>query len=351
MVGCPAVPVLADALLKGYVRDSLAAWKAMYESLTMDERGLDDMKKYSYVANDNHGESLSRTLEYMLADWAAAQAGKAILKDRANNDELRTGVEYLDQRSHGYPQLFDQRVGFMRGKNADGSFDGLEGFNPAHQTRAFTEGNAWQYLWLVPHDVDGLTQMLGGREVAVKRLDSLFVADSQLNEDAQPDISGLIGQYAHGNEPSHHIAYMYALMGQPRKTAHLVRQIQRELYSDQPAGLCGNEDVGQMSAWYILSALGFYQVEPCGGRYVMGSPLVKEAKLHVGEGKTFTIHVHDASEKAIYLKRVLLNGQPLPACDAFSACREKLPKGYSAPFILRHEDIMKGGTLDVYMTK
>ncbi len=351
MVGCPAVPILADALLKGYVKDSLEAMKAMTSSLLMDERGLDDMKRYGYVCNDHHGESLSRTLEYMLADWSAAQAGKAVLKNNPDNQELQQAVDFLDRRSHGYPQLYDRRVNFMRGKNADGSFDGIEDFNPQHQTRAFTEGNAWQYLWLVPQDVDGLVQMLGGREQAVKRLDSLFIADSQLNEDAQPDISGLIGQYAHGNEPSHHIVYLYALMGQPRKTAALVRRIQRELYTDQPAGLCGNEDVGQMSAWYILSALGFYQVEPCGGRYVMGSPLVQDATLQVGAGKTFEIHVHGASEKAIYIKRVLLNGQPLPACTTFKACTERLPKGYTAPFILRHEDIMRGGTLDVFMTK
>ena len=351
MVGCPAVPILADALLKGYVKDSLEAMKAMTSSLLMDERGLDDMKRYGYVCNDHHGESLSRTLEYMLADWSAAQAGKAVLKNNPDNQELQQAVDFLDRRSHGYPQLYDRRLNFMRGKNADGSFDGIEDFNPQHQTRAFTEGNAWQYLWLVPQDVDGLVQMLGGREQAVKRLDSLFIADSQLNEDAQPDISGLIGQYAHGNEPSHHIVYLYALMGQPRKTAALVRQIQRELYTDQPAGLCGNEDVGQMSAWYILSALGFYQVEPCGGRYVMGSPLVQDASLQVGAGKTFEIHVHGTSEKAIYIKRVLLNGQPLPAFTAFKACTERLPKGYTAPFILRHEDIMRGGTLDVFMTK
>ena len=351
MVGCPAVPILADLLLKGFVADSLAAWDAMYKSLNMDERGLDDMKRYGYVTNDHQGESVSRTLEYMLADWAAVQAGKAILKSHADNEEVRKGTEYLDKRSHGYPMLYDKRVNFFRGKNSDGSFESLEGFNPNHQTRPFTEGNPWQYLWLVPHDVEGLMQMLGGREIAVKRLDSLFIADSQLNENAQPDITGLIGQYAHGNEPSHHVAYMYALMGQPRKTAKIVHQIQRELYTDQPAGLCGNEDVGQMSGWYILSALGFYQVEPCGGRYVLGSPLVKEATIHVGGGKTFTIRTHDLSEKAFYIKRVLLNGQPLPACTAFSSCTEKLPKGYSAPFILRHEDIVQGGTLDIFMSK
>lgn len=346
MVGCPAVPILADALLKGYVADSLDAMEAIISSLLMDERGLDDMKKYGYVANDHHGESLSRTLEYMLADWSAAEAGKAVLKAYPDNEQLRQAVEYLDKRSHGYPQLYDKRVGFMRGKNSDGSLESLEGFNPNHQTRPFTEGNPWQYLWLVPHDVEGLMQMLGGREIALQRLDSLFMADSQLNENAQPDISGLIGQYAHGNEPSHHIAYLYALMGQPRKTAKIVKQIQRELYTDQPAGLCGNEDVGQMSAWYILSALGFYQVEPCGGRYVLGSPLVKEATLKVGDGKTFTIRTIGLSDKAINIKRAVLNGKPIQ--------RQPLAKprrGEEGALILNHADIMRGGTLEIYMTK
>jgi len=345
MVGCPAVPILADALLKGYVKDSLEAVKAMTASLLMDERGLDDMKRYGYVANDHHGEGISRTLEYMLADWAAVQAGKAYLKNH-KDEELSKVIDFLDRRCHSYPQLYDKRVGFFRGKNSDGTFEGLEGFNPNHQTRPFTEGNAWQYLWLVPHDVEGLTKLLGGRDIAVRRLDSLFVADSQLNDEAQPDISGLIGQYAHGNEPSHHIVYMYALMGQPRKTAKLVHQIQRELYTDQPAGLCGNEDVGQMSAWYILSALGFYQVEPCGGRYVLGSPLVKEATLQVGGGKTFTIRTHGLSEKAFYVKRALLNGKPLQRQTLSNPRR-----GEEGALILNHEDIMRGGTLDIYMTK
>ena len=338
MVGCPAVPILADLLLKGFVKDSLAAMKAMTSSLLMDERGLDDMKKYGYVCNDHHGGSLSMSLEYMLADWAAAQAGKAFLD--AQKDEfgglpadIRQTVDYLSQRASGYKNLYDPRVGFLRSRNSKGDFNPIDGFNPAHQTSDYTEGNPWQYLWLVPHDVEGLMAMLGGREMALKRLDDLFAADSKLNADANPDITGLIGQYAHGNEPSHHTAYLYALMGEPRKTAKIVHQIQRELYTDQPAGLCGNEDVGQMSAWYILSALGFYQVEPCGGRYVLGSPLVKEATLHVGNGKTFTIRTHGLSDKAFYIKKAILNGKPM-----------------KSPLILNHQDIVCGGTLDIYMT-
>ena len=338
MVGCPAVPILADLLLKGYVRDTTLAWQAIESSLLMDERGLDDMKKLGYVANDHHGGSLSMSLEYMLADWAAAQAGRAILAAKGTSlgglpAEVARTVSYLEERSHGYKKLYDTRVGFLRSRDNHGEFNSIENFNPAHQTNDYTEGNPWQYLWLVPHDVDGLAELLGGREQAIKRLDNLFAADSQLNAEANPDITGLIGQYAHGNEPSHHTAYLYALMGQPRKTAKLIHQIQRELYTDLPAGLCGNEDVGQMSAWYILSALGFYQVEPCGGRYVLGSPLVKEATLHVGGNRTFTIRTHQLSEKAIYIKRALLNGQPI------------------SDSILHHADIMRGGTLDLYMSK
>ena len=333
MVGCPAVPILSDLLLKGFVRDTLAAWNAMYRSLNMDERGLDDMKRLGYVANDRHGGSLSMSLEYMLADWAAAQSGRAILAAKGDNENVRKGTEYLEQRARGYVKLYDERVGYLRSRNSKGEFNGIENFNPAYQTNDYTEGNPWQYLWLVPHDVEGLMTMLGGRQKAVQRLDALFTADSKLNDDANPDITGLIGQYAHGNEPSHHTAYLFALMGEPRKTAKIIKQIQRELYTDQPAGLCGNEDVGQMSAWYILSALGFYQVEPCGGRYVFGSPLVSEATLHVGNGKTFTIRTHGASDKAIYIKKVLLNGTPV------------------TDGILRHEDIVRGGTLDFYMTK
>ncbi len=351
MVGCPAVPILADLLLKGFVSDSLAAWKAMSSSLLMDERGLDDMKRLGYVANDHHGGSLSMTLEYMLADWSAAQAGKAILNAQSgalggSPAEMQRAIDYLEKRAHSYTNLYDTRVGFLRSKNSQGEFNPIDDFNPAYQTKDYTEGNPWQYLWLVPHDVEGLMKMLGGREKALQRLDDLFAADSQLNDDANPDITGLIGQYAHGNEPSHHTAYLYALMGQPRKTANIVHQIQRELYTDLPAGLCGNEDVGQMSAWYILSALGFYQVEPCGGRYVLGTPLVKEATLHVGNGKTFTIRTHDLSDKAFYIKRALLNGQPLQ--------RQPLDKprhGEEGALILTHEDIVRGGTLDIYMTK
>ena len=184
----------------------------------------------------------------------------------------------------------------------------------------------------MPHDVKGLVQLMGGEKAFEARLDSLFTADSDLGEHANPDISGLIGQYAHGNEPSHHTLYLYNYVGQPWKTARRVRQVMTELYTDQPAGLCGNEDVGQMSAWYILSALVFYQVAPCGGVYVIGSPIVEEATLAVGADKTFIIRTHGNSDKNIYVKEVHLNGRPLTTS------------------YINYRDIVAGGTLDFYMT-
>lgn len=331
MVGCPAVPILADLLMKGYVQDTLLAWTAIKNSLMMDERGLNDMKLLGYVANDHHSGSLSMSLEYMLADWSAAQVAQTIIAAGVGDDQLHNSADYFQRRASGFTKLYDKRVGFLRSRNSSGDFPAVKDFNPAFQTRDYTEGNPWQYLWLVPHDVDGLSQMLGGRQRTLLRLDSLFTADSGLNSDANPDITGLIGQYAHGNEPSHHIAYLYTMLNQPERTAQLVRRIMRELYTDQPAGLCGNEDVGQMSAWYILSALGFYQVQPCGGKYVIGSPLVKEAKVNVGNGRTLTIRAHNNSSKHFRVHRVKFNGRTIK------------------DFTLNHSEIMQGGTIDFYM--
>ena len=172
----------------------------------------------------------------------------------------------------------------------------------------YTEGNAWQYTWLVPHDIEGLMECFGGRERFVGKLDSLFLAEGDMGAHASPDISGLIGQYAHGNEPSHHITYIYTMIGQPWKCAEKVRRILGELYHDRPEGLCGNEDVGQMSAWYVLSALGMYQTEPAGGRYFFGSPAVDGATLRVRGGE-FRITAADNSPENIYIQRITLNGE------------------------------------------
>lgn len=325
MVGCPGVPVLADMCLKGVEGfDYKDAFKAMKASLLMDNRSLDKMKKYGWVTWDTgDGEAVAKSLEYYLADWSAAQVAGMV-------GEKEDSV-YFYNRSMNYKRMFDPVRQCMRALSTEGKFRDEPNFNPGHQTKDYTEGNPWQYTWLVPHDVHGLVSCFPSEKAFINRLDSLFLADGDLGENANPDISGLIGQYAHGNEPSHHTLYLYNFVGQPWKTAEKVRQVMRELYTDEPAGLCGNEDVGQMSAWYILSALGFYQVAPCGGVYVIGSPVVEEATLNIGEGKTFTIRTHGNSDKNIYVKEVRLNGKPYP---------------YS---YIRHADIMAGGTLDFYM--
>lgn len=339
MVGEPAVPVLADMILKGQTADvdQEEAYKAIAASMLptvygdrryrLPLRGKDDLAALGYLPYDGpEGETVAKNLEYYLASWSAAQvAGKLGHKE----DSIR-----FHELSMNYKKLYDPRVRVMRALDKKGQLRPLPAdFKPGHQTRDYTEGNPWQYSFLVPHDVNGLVQLMGGPVAFEQHLDSLFTADSDLGDHANPDISGLIGQYAHGNEPSHHILYMYNYIGKPRKTQKLVRQVMDELYTDQPAGLCGNEDVGQMSAWYIMSALGLYQVEPCGGVYQLGSPIVEEATIPLPEGKSFVIRTHGGSDKAIYVKKYVLNGKTL--------------KGTT----ITHDQIMAGGTLDVYMTK
>ncbi|MDR2891435.1 MAG: GH92 family glycosyl hydrolase [Alistipes sp.] len=325
MVGNPAIPVVADAILKGFTGfDREAAYEAMKTSAMLDERGLDHYKKYGYIPFDLYGESVATTLEYALADWALGQV--AMMEGR-NED-----YDYFDARSRAYRHFFDPGTGFLRGRAADGGWrTPFDPFASTHRADDYTEGNAWQYTWLVPHDVEGLAAAFGGMEPFHAKLDSLFVARGDMGAQASPDISGLIGQYAHGNEPSHHITYFYTMTGQPHKTARLVRRVLSELYNDAPDGLSGNEDVGQMSAWYVLSALGFYQVEPAGGRYFFGSPAVDAAELEVGEGKIFTIEAMDNSADNIYIQRVVLNGRE-----------------HDKPYIT-HADISAGGEMILEM--
>ncbi len=304
MVGNPAIPVVADAILKGYGGfDKALAYEAMKTSAMLDERGLAYYKKYGYIPCDKYNESVATCLEYALADWALAQVAK---------ETGKTGdYEYFDNRSKAYRYYFDPVTQFLRGKTSDGTW--REPFNPFHSSHRFddyTEGNGWQYTWLVPHDVEGLAAEFGSMEAFHAKLDELFTVEGDMGEEASPDISGLIGQYAHGNEPSHHVLYLYTMTGQPWKTARLVRQVLTELYHDQPDGLSGNEDVGQMSSWYILSALGFYQAEPAGGRYWFGSPVVDEAAVNVGNGKTFSIKALNNSAENKYIQSVALNGKP-----------------------------------------
>lgn len=260
MVGNPGVPVVADAILKGIGGfDKELAYQAIKESSMLPERGMEYRIKYGYIPVDLKPEAIAYDMEYALADWSVAQAALHLGK--------QDDYTYFMKRSQSYKNYFDPETGFMRGKMLDGSF--RTPFNPyssSHRNDDYCEGNAWQYTWLVPHDIEGLIKCFGNKNAFLEKLDSLFIAAGDFGESSSPDISGLIGQYAHGNEPSHHIAYFYTLAGQPWKTAERIEEILRTMYNNRPDGICGNEDAGQMSAWYVLSSMGFYQVEPAGGK-------------------------------------------------------------------------------------
>ena len=326
MVGNPGVIVLADMVLKGYVDDKEAAFRAMKASAMLDERGMDLLKKYGYLPYDLDPtyQTVAKGLEYGIADWCVAQVAKQLGK--------KADYKYFLERSMLYKKHFDPKTGCVRGLSSDGKF--REPFNPfksVHIQDDYTEGNAWHYTWLVPHDVHGLVKCFGSEQRFVQKLDSLFIVSGDMGAEASPDISGLIGQYAHGNEPSHHILYMYNYVGQPWKGAKLQRQTMNELYFNDYDGLSGNEDVGQMSAWYILSSMGLYQVEPAGGKYIIGSPLFKGASINVGGGKTFTVRALDNSAENIYVQSARLNGKP-----------------YTRSYIM-FQDIVRGGTLELQM--
>lgn len=326
MVGNPGIPVLADLLLKGYVDDKEAAYEAMKQSALKDDRGLGLLKKYGYLPYDKDPEmeTVAKGLEYALADACVAKVARMLGK--------KYDAKYFEQRSKSYQKYFDPQTGFMRGIGTDGKF--REPFNPfstVHRQDDYTEGNAWQYTWLVPHDVHGLVKLFGGEKEFLTKFDSLFVVQGDLGSDASPDISGLIGQYAHGNEPSHHVLYMYNYVGQPWKAARLLRQTMSEMYRDDYDGLSGNEDVGQMSAWYVLSAMGLYQVEPAGGKFIIGSPIVDEAKIRLDDNKFFTVVCKNNSKENIYVQSAKLNGKP-----------------YSKSYIM-YDDMMKGGVLELTM--
>ena len=325
MVGNPAIPVVADAMLKGFGGfDKNLAYEAMRQSAMLDERGLKEYREHGYIPYEQGHENVSRTLEYGIADWALAQAAKQMGKAE--------DYSYFMKRSKGYRLLFDKRVGFVRGKSQDGT-TWRTPFNPftsTHEQDDFTEGNAWQYTWLVPHDVEGLVETFGGKRNFLHKFDSLFIVNGDLGADAPPDISGLIGQYAHGNEPSHHILYLYTMLGQPWKTADLVRKVLNEQYFDDYDGLSGNEDAGQMSAWYLLSSMGFYQVEPAGGRYVFGYPNFDEMSVSMGQN-TLRIVVKNAGGNNHYIQRITLNGKPVKK------------------YWIDHKELTTGGTLEYTM--
>lgn len=325
MVGDPGIPVVADAIVKGIGGfDRERAFEAIKQTAANPERGKDLRHTYGYIPCNLFNEAVAYDMEYALADGAAANAAKAL--DRLED------YEYFTRMSHSYRTYFDPAIGFIRGVDDKGEF--RTPFNPyyaSHRADDYCEGNAWQYTWLVPHDMAEYAAMFGSREACIARLDSLFLAPSTIAGDPSPDISGMIGQFAHGNEPSHHILYLYAMLGESHKTAKRVREVMKTQYHAAPDGLSGNEDMGQMSAWYILSALGLYEVEPASGRYWFGSPIIDRAELTV-EGGTFSIKVINNSAENIYIKSAELNGQP-----------------YILPYI-NHSDIAIGGTLTLVMS-
>ena len=268
MIGYHSIPVITDAYFKGLTDiPGEQIFDAFKKSAMADEEGLSEFREYGYIPADLENQSVSKNLEYAYDDWCIAKLAESLGKTEE--------AEYFSKRAQSYKKVFDSETKFMRGKFADGSW--RKNFSPkysSHEIHDYTEGNAWQYTWFVPHDVNGLIELMGGREKFTAKLDSLFTIDSIIEgEKASADISGLIGQYAHGNEPGHHTPYLFNFSGAAWKTQFYVRKIMNELYSAKPDGLCGNEDCGQMSAWYVFSALGFYPVNPADGKYYFGSPM------------------------------------------------------------------------------
>jgi predicted alpha-1,2-mannosidase len=332
MIGNHAVPIIADAYLKGIRNyDTAKAYEAVYKSLTVEHKNSEWgwYTKYGYLPSDlKKIEAVSTTLENGIDDWSAAQMAKAMNKQH--------DAKIFTARSMYYKNLFDPSTMLMRGKKSDGSW--VKPFDPlkiSHGSSAggdYTEGNAWHYSWHVMQDIPGLIKLMGGNKKFVSKLDSLFTMDSRVYGDgATVDVSGLIGQYAQGNEPSHHVAYLYALAGASQKTREKVSTIINTLYSNKPDGLSGNDDCGQMSAWYVFSAMGFYPVNPASGEYVIGVPAFKRTVLHLGN-KNLTISAPDLTANDQNVSKFELNG-----------------KAYTSPY-LSHQDLMKGGKLNFIMT-
>ena len=326
MVGNPGAIVLADLTMKGFVEDKELALEALKATQMKDIRSLGLLKEHGYIPwnLEPENETVAKALEYCAADDGVAKVAKLLGK--------KDDYEYFFNRSRSYKKYYDPETRFLRAVGTDGKF--RLPFNPffaEHRTNDYTEGNAWQYTFLVPHDVKGLIKLFGSDKAFMSKLDSLFFVEGWAGDNASPDMSGMTGQYAHGNEPSHHVIYMYNYAGRPDKAAPLLRKMLNEMYLDQPDGLSGNEDVGQMSAWYILSSVGLYQVDPVGGRFVIGSPLFDKATVNVGRGKTFTVVAKNNSDKNIYVQSARLNGKTL--------------KNSYVDF----NDILHGGTLELVM--
>ena len=307
MTGYHSIPVIVDAYMKGIKGfDAEKAFEAMKATMMQDERGLNFYKKYGYIPYNLLDESVTITLEYAYDDWCVAQMAKALGKT--------ADYEFFSKRSKAYEYLFDAKSGFMRGKSEDGK-SWNEPFDPKHSNHRehtdYTEGNAWQHSWFVPHNVDNFISLHGGNDIFTKRLEQLFTESSEITgNNVSADISGLIGQYAHGNEPSHHIAYMFNHAKQPWRTQYWVRHILDTQYNTTANGLSGNEDCGQMSAWYVFSSMGLYPMNPASGEYEIGSPIFEKSTLNLPNGKTFVIEAENVSKQNFYIQSATLNGKP-----------------------------------------
>ena len=333
MIGNHAVPPIVDAFLKGFRGfDAERAYQAVKSSLTVNHKNSDwnTYDKYGYYPYDIITvESVSRTLESSYDDYCAAQFAKALGKTE--------DYDFFMKRAGYYKNLFDPDTKLMRPKDSKGLWKTpFNTFVLSHASTSggdYTEGNAWQYTWHVQHDVNGLIGLMGDPDYFTAKLDTLFLLESKTEGSGfVSDVTGLIGQYAHGNEPSHHVAYLYALAGKPWKTAELINQIFKTQYQDKVDGLCGNDDCGQMSAWYIFSALGFYPVNPCGGEYVLGTPQIPKATIKLDNGKRFIIETENYSKENIYVQSVELNGK------------------YYEKNTITHQDIINGGILKFVLT-
>ncbi len=325
MIGYHSIPVIADAYFKG-IRgyDVEKVYEAMKTSAMQDEFGVKELKQYGYIPYDKYNKSVSTSLEYCYDDWCIAQIAKDLKKDE--------DYKYFMKRAAIYKTYFDKEYKLMNGFSSKGKF--RRPFDPFYSSYGecdWVEGNSWQYSFFAPHDVEGLIALYGNKNTFAEALDKLFSMPTNMSgHDVPIDITGLIGQYAHGNEPSHHVAYLYNYAGQPHKTQERVHEIMTTLYTAQPDGLCGNEDCGQMSAWYVYSAMGFYPVNPAGGIYVFGKPMLDKTELKIG-ANTFSIEAHNLSKENIYIQSIKLNG-------------EKYNKLY-----ITHQDIIKGGKLEFEM--
>jgi predicted alpha-1,2-mannosidase len=323
MIGYHSIPVITDAIMKNIGDFDIAkAYEAMKKSSMSNLGGLEFYRSLKYIPSDKENESVSKTLEYCYDDWCIAQVAKKLGK--------KEEYEYYSERSKYYKNVFDKKIGFMHGKLLNGKW--AEPFDPKfskHQNDYFTEGNGWQWTWFVPQDVKGLSALFGGDEEFIGKLDQLFTESSEIKgEAASIDISGMIGQYAHGNEPSHSTVYLYEVLNKDSwKTQKLVNQILTTLYSTKPEGLSGNEDCGQMSAWYVFGSAGLYPVSPGDNRYYFASPMFDELSFNIADGKAFTIKSRNLSAQNIYIRSASLNGK-------------KLDRLY-----ITHEEIVQGGEL------